>query len=188
MALIEGHSPVIKLRATHADYPPEMVERSVNEIVSANPLFFLSTVRDGKPYGCVMVFAYDQDLCMLFFSNPKTEHVFNIAKNPQVAGEIADTHQTWESPRRGMQFMGTARMVEPHEAAHVVDLYMARFPGFERHKIESTGEAEPVKVRPFIVRPSYLKIFDEKIFGRETWVEVDLPPQCDEFPGKRAVA
>lgn len=184
MGVLEGTAPRIALGATHDLYPAEMIDRSVNEIVIASTLFFLGTVRGGVPYACVMVVAYDADLCLLFFSDPKTEHVSNILQDRRVAGEIADTRQTWESPRRGIQFRGTARPVTGDEYSRAVDLYMTRYPGFERHRIVPTSnKPDAVKVRPYIVRPSYLKIFDEKIFGRETWVEVKLPEHCNEFPG-----
>ncbi|MDP2587317.1 MAG: hypothetical protein Q8P33_00895, partial [bacterium] len=55
---------------------------------------------------------------------------------------------------------------------------MARFPGFERSKIDARGGVSPVKVYPYIVRPTTIKIFDEKIFGKETWAVVKLLDKC----------
>lgn len=187
MSLIEGSSPRVALDVATAKVPLTMVEHSLNDIAGASTLMFLSTERNNQPYGCVMVFAFDRDFCLLFFSDPVTEHVHNLHRNEKVAGEIARTSQTWEFPRRGIQFMGTARPLTTAEYRHAIDLYMARFPGFERHSIDpASGHESPVKVRPFIVRPTYLKILDETIFGRETWVEVQLPAKCHEFPGAQA--
>lgn len=170
---------MITLEGLKSSKPRADIEKSVNEIVGANNIFFVSTVRGSTPYGCVMVFSYDEHLCMFFMSKPSTEHVKNILKNPKVAGEIADTHQTWESPRRGIQFMGTAREIKKDEAPHVVRAYMQQHPGFERHKLDPiTKTTKAVHTHAYVIRPTYLKIFDEKIFGRETWVEVELPNVC----------
>lgn len=171
--------PIISVPLTHPTYSSKLLLQSVNEIFAATRLFSLSTVNKDTPFNCVMFLAYDSGLCLFFFSEPRTQHVQNILANGRVAGVVADSRQTWEHPRRGIQFGGTARAVEPSETEHVVDLYHRRYPGFRRwKKTEPSGEELPVSVRPFVIRPRWIKLFDEKLIGHETWIQLELPPRC----------
>jgi uncharacterized protein YhbP (UPF0306 family) len=177
-SILEGESEKIKIEVSHPSYSPEKILRSLNEIISPTPLVYLATVRGTTPYACIVVLSYDSNLCMFFFSDPKTEHVKNIEVNNQIAGEIANSNQTWESPRRGIQFRGVCRAATAKEVPWIIDHYNKRFPGFERHKTDSKHRKQSVHVRPYIIRPTWIKIFDELIFGKETWVEITLPEVC----------
>ena len=175
----KGESPIIRPKIVSSAHDEGKILQSLNEIISPLPLMTIGTVRGETPYVCAVVFAYDHNLCLIFFSEKSTDHSQNLTNNKRIAGEIVDTHQTWESPRRGIQFQGTAHEATSEELSSAVELYMSRFPGFERSKIDpKTNQAHPIKVTPYIVRPTTIKIFDEKIFGRETWAVVNLPDEC----------
>ena len=74
---------------------------------------------------CSMFYAYLPDeLAFIVASDPKTEHMHNVAKNASVAGTVA-LETKIVGKIRGIQFAGTMAKAETAEAR---DRYFGRFP------------------------------------------------------------
>jgi len=77
----------------------------------------LATCADDKPWVCEVHFAYDSELNLYFRSKESRRHSQEIAKNPNVAGNIVTQHPVDQEPR-GVYFEGTAEIVNDIDGKH----------------------------------------------------------------------
>jgi len=77
----------------------------------------LATCDNGKPWICEVHYVYDDELCIYFRSKPSRRHSQEIAKNPNVAGNIVTQHKVGEPPR-GIYFEGTANLLKDVDESH----------------------------------------------------------------------
>jgi uncharacterized protein YhbP (UPF0306 family) len=70
----------------------------------------LATAVGNKPWVCEVHFSYDTDLNLYFRSTTDRRHCQEIARNPQVAGNIVTQHIIGQKPR-GVYFEGTAELL-----------------------------------------------------------------------------
>lgn len=72
----------------------------------------LATSDNNKPYVCEVHFAYDDQLNLYYRSLASRRHSIEIAKNPNVAGDIIVQH-TLEQQLLGVYFEGQAKVLGP---------------------------------------------------------------------------
>ncbi len=77
----------------------------------------LATSANDKPWVCEVHFAYDQDLNIYFRSKLSRRHSQEIAKNPNVAGNIVVQHKLGEIVR-GVYFEGRAVLLTDVSEEH----------------------------------------------------------------------
>ncbi len=83
------------------------VEQAIRDYLPDILHMSLATCASNKPWVCEVHFAYDQDLNIYFRSKPSRRHSQEIAKNPNVAGNIVTQHKLGESVR-GIYIEGRA--------------------------------------------------------------------------------
>ncbi len=66
------------------------VEKIIREYIDKTIHLSLATSSDNKPWVCEVHFAYDEQLNLYFRSLKSRRHSQEIAKNPNVAGNIID--------------------------------------------------------------------------------------------------
>ena len=86
------------------------IEKVVREYIDKSLHMSLATVSDGKPWVCEVHFVYDNDLNLYWRSLASRRHSQEIAKNPNVAGNIVRQHLLEESPH-AIYFEGMAELV-----------------------------------------------------------------------------
>lgn len=107
----------------------------------------LATCADNKPWVCEVHFVYDNDLNLYFMSSRDRRHSLEIAKNPQVSGNIVKQHAQGEKPS-GVYFEGAAEKVEDTSPdSEVYKLY-----------VEKIGEHPLLKFMPEPNGPRFYKI------------------------------
>lgn len=74
----------------------------------------LATCRDNQPWVCEVHFVYDDELNLYFRSLTSRRHSQEIAKNPNVAGNIVRQHAVDEYPL-GIYFEGSAELVQDQD-------------------------------------------------------------------------
>jgi uncharacterized protein YhbP (UPF0306 family) len=149
---------------------------SVEDILNSTRLLGLATLSaDGSPDACNLYFAYDSDLRIYVLTPPSSEHGQNIGRDPRVAASVADTQQTGDGGKRGLQIMGHSEQAVGEELNYGLAAYRERFPATaaalmsEQTLLESGWES-----RIYLIIPELIKIFDERIFGFEQWVTAHL--------------
>ena len=87
------------------------VEQIVREFINKTIHMSLATTTGEAPWVCEVHFAYDDNLNLYFRSLKSRRHSQEIAKNPNVAGNIIDKYGLGE-PVVGVYFEGKAKLLE----------------------------------------------------------------------------
>lgn len=87
------------------------VEKIIREYIDKSLHMSLGTSSDNKPWVCEVHFVYDQDLNVYWRSLTSRRHSQEIAKNPNVAGNIVRQHGLGEYPH-AVYFEGKAELIE----------------------------------------------------------------------------
>jgi uncharacterized protein YhbP (UPF0306 family) len=130
----------------------------------------LATSSDNKPWICEVHFAYDDQLNLYFLSKPSRRHSQEIAKNPNVAGNIVKQHRSDEKPR-GVYFEGIAKLMENiDEDSPAYALYDKKF-GISPNTLEEI-KIDPAGHKFYKITPSNFILFDTVNFpdnSRQEW-------------------
>jgi len=158
------------------EYSNEIINKSVSDILNENKLLSLATAKIvERPWVNHCYFAFDEEMKLYILTYPKSEHMDNISNNPNVAVSIADSTQDSDGYKRGIQLVGVCRVVDEVELQSCIDIYTSRFPWFRKYITKPKDfERSSLDSRFYIIEPNEIKIFDEVIFGEETWVHVKI--------------
>lgn len=164
------------------DVPNEVesarVERSISAILASTRLCSIATVlyddHEQPPMAWInnAYFAWSKDFSLFYLSELTTVHAKNVAANGTAAVAVADSQQTGEAGKRGLQLFGTCRLVvEKADVERALKSYGGRFGDFgaafpDVASLESSG----MNSRFFEVVIDSIKVFDEATFGSEVWV------------------
>lgn len=157
----------------------EKLNASIRSIVSSTRLCSMASI-SGKgdtpvPWINNAYFSYT-DHILYFLSEPHTEHVKNLIANPVIAVSIADSQQTGDDGKRGIQLSGTARLVDDgNELGAALKSFGSRFGDFGAAFPDVNAlKASGMQSRFLEVTVSEIKVFDETTFGPETWITVKI--------------
>jgi uncharacterized protein YhbP (UPF0306 family) len=129
----------------------------------------LATSADNKPWVCEVHFAYDDELNLYFQSLKSRRHSQEIAKNPNVAGNIVTQHPAGQKPR-GVYFEGTAEIVENVDENHPAYTSLNKRFGMGPKIIQEADSDEGHKF--YKIKPSMFVLFDTVNFpenSRQEW-------------------
>lgn len=87
------------------------VEKIVREYIEKSLHMSLATTSNNKPWVCEVHFVYDDNLNLYWRSLKTRRHSQEIAKNPQVAGNIVRQHSLSEGPQ-AIYFEGRAELID----------------------------------------------------------------------------
>jgi uncharacterized protein YhbP (UPF0306 family) len=88
----------------------------------------VATVHGNKPWCSTMFFAFDEKWNLYWISKPTTKHSQHIEENLHVAGTIVMQQDSRSSATiRGLQYEGTAEMLNGDEEAMGAECYRSRF-------------------------------------------------------------
>lgn len=114
----------------------------------------LATVADNKPWVCEVHFAYDNSMNLYWISSPERRHSQEIAKNPNVSGNIVTQHFLNQKPR-GVYFEGQAHKLEGVPVEHpAYQAYASRFGVTEG--LKAINEENGLRLYQLLVSDWYL--------------------------------
>ncbi len=164
----------INLQFHHPQFPDDLINKSLTEILDANTLLSMATIKDGKePWINTVYYAYNEKLDFCLMTQSTTQHGINLKENTSVAVSIFDSHQNPTDKKRGLQIFGTWELATGLALEEGTNLYGDRFSGFKNYinKVKD-WDTTPLKSRIYVIHTKTVKIFDEEIFGPETWLTV----------------
>ena len=136
--------------------------RVAKRLLDAAPLCALATVSaGGQAYINTMYFARGDPWDIIWISAPDSQHSRNLRTSATAAIAVFDSHQRWGGADRGVQVFGRARQLSGTLARAAFKAYGDRF------------EDDEAILRRFVayrLRPTRLKLFDEREFGGGTFV------------------
>lgn len=102
------------------------IESIIREYIDKSFHLSLGTCVDNKPWVCEVHFVYDEDLNLYYRSLTSRRHSQEIARNPNVAGNIVRQHALADIPH-AIYFEGTAeRIVDEAERQRVFPYFKNR--------------------------------------------------------------
>lgn len=135
------------------------IEQTIREYLPSTYHLSLATANNYQPWVCEVHFAYDDRLNLYFRSTEARRHSQEIAKNPQVAGNIVTQHAIDEKPR-GVYFEGQAEKLDNVDQHHVAYQCLSQRFGFGP---EILDEAQPSDGKKFyVISVSKYYLFDAK--------------------------
>jgi uncharacterized protein YhbP (UPF0306 family) len=163
-----------KLAARETDQA--LLADSVTDILSGTRLLALATVGpSAAPSICNAYFAFDPSFRLFILTPPATDHSTNIAHDPRVAAAVTDTQQTGDNGKRGLQIAGSAYRATGLDLLDGLAAYRERFPATREVLASSeTLETSTLESRLYVIKPAFVKVFDERIFGPEVWVFAEV--------------
>jgi len=159
------------------EYKDHVLNESILDIVSKTELLSLSTIGpDLKPHINTSFFSYDNHLNLYFISSPNTKHVLNLVSNSNVAATIFDSKlRFWEDDMQGLQIFGTCQKTQLLQLPKAMAAFIRRFPVFAS-LVSSPDDftKKAVEVRMYTIKTTKIKLFDEKRFGEEVFIDLEL--------------
>jgi uncharacterized protein YhbP (UPF0306 family) len=131
-------------------------------LLDAAPLCALATVTpSGRAHVNTMYFARTGVWDLVWLSTATSQHSRNMSSNRSAAIAVYESDQRWGGKDRGIQVFGRARALRGRAARDAVAAYARRFENDQ----EILG-----RFAVYRLRPSRLKLFDERTFGGGTFV------------------
>jgi uncharacterized protein YhbP (UPF0306 family) len=144
------------------------VRRSLLRILRENPLCAVATVTpSGRAHVHICYFAISEELELFFLSETGSRHARNVRTNRSAAAAVAPSAQSWGGPDRGVQLFGSCSLVPPARASVAAATYAARFPAYLHLPSRE-------RLRLYRLRPTALKLLDEREFGDAVFIEARL--------------
>lgn len=119
--------------------------KDVREFLTAHTTLTLATVNDdGTPHACDLFYAH-AGTTFYFLSDPETQHVQNLMREPRVSATVHGEARGWQEIR-GVQMVGDAtRVTSRAERARALAAYVRKY-AFVRTmlpRVEMLGRAHP---------------------------------------------
>jgi uncharacterized protein YhbP (UPF0306 family) len=149
----------------------DRLSASVLRILATNTLCSLATRGDaGAVHISTAFYCFDPDFRLYFLSHPESVHCRHLARVPQMAVAVFDSHQAWGEPHAGLQLFGTGRAADDRDV-RPAKLYGARFPRY-REFLDGRLQGRPTSTSPAVLKlyrfvPQTLRILDEWEFGED---------------------
>lgn len=134
-------------------------------------LMQVATVKDGKPWVCTVLFAFDKDLHLYWISKPDTRHSQEISGNEKVAGTIVSPNALGENVR-GLQFEGVAKEATGEDMEKAMEVYANRTGMKEERKQKILNNTDGHV--PYVITPTLFVLFDTKNFPDNSRQELAL--------------
>ncbi len=161
----------------HSEYSNHDLNESIQEILESNILCTMATIKDGDTsYINTAYFCYNKSLEFYILTDPKSQHCENLHRNDSVALAIADSHQPWTDDQRGLQILGRCERAKGAKLIEGTGLYLKRFVGLKdwiKHPDDFVKGA--LSSRPYIIRATWLKLYDTARFGDDNFIPLNIP-------------
>ena len=164
----------------------DRLSASVLRILACNTLCSMATRGDaGTVHISTAFYCFDPDFRLYFLSHPDSVHCRNLARVPQMAVAVFDSHQDWGEPHAGLQLFGTGGLADDG-GNRAAKLYEARFPRYREYldgRVEGRRTSTPLaalKLYRFV--PETLQVLDEWEFGEDVFIPATIVRRQPAIP------
>lgn len=145
----------------------EVDQQQILDFLGRHKLMSLATYGQ-HPWIANVYYTFDEDLNLYFLSSPTTLHCRQITKNPEVAVSIADSSQSVDSLKRGLQLYGVAKQISGMgKIRHALNLWKSSLGISKKELSYENMIRDVVNSRIYKVIPKKIKLFDQELFPVE---------------------
>jgi uncharacterized protein YhbP (UPF0306 family) len=163
----------IGLRVVDAE--DSAVGSSILNVLASTRLLSMSMIRLGKPWINNAYFSFDNNLNLHILTPPSTNHATALEADSAVAIAVADSQQTGDAGKLGLQATGTCSLAEGEQLESALVEYRARFPATQSVlQSQKTIIESGMESRLYVISLDFVRLFDEKTFGNEVWIDADV--------------
>lgn len=162
----------MRLEIDDGSWEKSRVNQSIEDILEQNELCSIATVDRDRAHIATCFFSHEEDQIFIL-TEPDTEHCQHLRKNSSIAVSVYDSRQNWDQKKQGLQLFGKARQAEGEERERAFHSYSSRFPDLEEFA-ETVDQVANLDSHFYVIDIDRVKVFDEKRFGRETWIEAEV--------------
>ena len=161
-------------------YDSDRLNASVTRMLAGNTLCSMATRNEaGTVHINTSFFCFDRDLLLYFLSHPESVHSHNLARVPQMAVAVFDSHQLWGDPHTGLQLFGTGALANADASSQARERYAARFPRYREFVRRTLDEQQPASstfhgLKFYRFLPERVQILDEWEFGEEVFITATI--------------
>lgn len=138
------------------------------EFLKSQKLLVIATQDENSPWICSVYYSINNNFEIFYVSSPKTNHSKHIEKNAEVAFSISWYNENDLTDRKAVQGKGKCEfltdenkikeLLENHHKYYSLWKEVITFDAIKNGAIES---------KPYIIRPSYMKFWNDKLYGPE---------------------
>ncbi len=159
------------------EHSDKKLNESIKEIIEQNKLLSLATVTpSGKAHINTLYYAYDDKLRLYVITDPKSDHSLNLLKNKSAAVSIFKSNQKfWKDDLQGLQMFGKCYKTKLLQMPKGTTKFLKRFPLFkDLVKKPKDFAKKAVGVKLYTIEVKRIKLFDEKRFGEEVFINLKI--------------
>lgn len=151
-------------------------KKELIKFIKSKKLLILSTVdKKGRPWTCNVYFSVDKDFNLFFVSSPNSNHSKHIKDNPHVSFSIAWHDEEDLGNRKGVQGTGTCkRVTNASEIIKLLKNHYKYFPSWRDTVNHKAMRDKIIESRPYVIRPKYMKFWDDELFDEEKTKEFNF--------------
>lgn len=145
-------------------------------LTSQKLLTIATTDEQNLPWICNVYFSVDKEFNFFFFSKKTTKHGQHIERTPEVAFTTAWFNPEDDEDRKAIQAKGKCEVVkDPVLLLKLLKNHYEYFPDWrDQNKSLEDDVKELLNSRAYIIKPSYIKFWNDKLFGKKTIEEYEL--------------
>ena len=159
----------------HPEYKNKLLNESLFDIIKSNKLLSMATITNGNvAHINTAYYAFDNKMTLYIITDPKSQHSINVKENKSVAASIFNSHLTfWEDDMQGVQLFGKCYKTQLMQLPKGTSCFIKRFPVFKELVTKPEDFVKKaVIVKLYTIEVSRIKLFDEKRFGEEIFIEL----------------
>ena len=148
----------------------------VKAFLESQKLLVLSTVDEqGNPWTCNVYYSVDNKLNIFFVSPVSTKHIQHIKHNQRVSFSVPWFNPDDLTDRKAIQGAGVCEQVtSPKTIISLIKNHSKYYPLWKEVLTYENIKSSTIESRPFIIKPDYLKYWDDKLYGSEGTKEFKL--------------
>jgi len=154
-----------------ADY-----RKHLQEFLEDRKLLTIATVdSEGNPWASNVYYSIDDDLNIFFVSPPDTNHSQHIERDPRVSFSVVWYDEDNLVDRKAVQGIGDCKKVtNPKEIMKFLKNHHKTYPIWKNALTYSRMKDKIISSRPYVIKPSYMKFWNDELYGAKESQEFEL--------------
>lgn len=144
------------------------LKQQILKFISKRYLLSIATVdEENNPWVCNVYFSQDEDLNIYFISPNDTNHSKHIKNNSKVAFTVNWYDENSLDNRKAIQAIGICKQIGIKDLKHAIKCMIMKYPDWKDFLTFEKVTKDLIKSKVYKITPSYIKYWDDELFGEE---------------------